>query len=328
MKERVTLKVYIFKEIKEMDNYDKLVERISNAAKLEKDDIERKVEAKRAKLSGLVSREGAAQIVAAELGINLDQERLKINELVQGMKRANVIGKIIELYPVREFNKNGKEGKVASFLMADEESNIRGVLWDTNHIAKIESGEIKEGTVIEISNGGVRNGELHLSSFSDFKKSKEIIDNVVIERVFSEKGLDSVSPGQSAKIRAFIVQVFEPRYFELCPKCRKKVVNGKCGNCGEVKGEKRALINLVLDDGRGNIRAVIFGGEIEKLGLSSEEIFSLERFATKKSDLLGEEKIFSGNIRSNQLYNTTEFNIESISDISASELVKELEAKV
>ena len=92
-----------------MDNYSQLVERISLAAKLPKEDIERKVEAKRAKLSGLVSKEGAAQIVAAELGINFDKERMKITELVQGMKKANVIGKILEVLSIRSYNKNGRD---------------------------------------------------------------------------------------------------------------------------------------------------------------------------------------------------------------------------
>ena len=92
-----------------MDNYQQLITRISESAKLSIEEIERKIAAKRAKLSDLVSKEGAAQIVAAELGINFDQERMKISELVHGMRRANVIGKIIEVYPIREYNKNGKE---------------------------------------------------------------------------------------------------------------------------------------------------------------------------------------------------------------------------
>jgi len=92
-----------------MDNYSQLIERISISAKLSKEDIERKIEAKRAKLSGLVSKEGAAQIVAAELGINFDKERMKISELVQGMKRANFVGKVINISPIRSFNKNGRE---------------------------------------------------------------------------------------------------------------------------------------------------------------------------------------------------------------------------
>ena len=50
-----------------MDNYEKLLDRISRSSGLAKEEIEKKVEAKKAKLSGLISKEGAAQIVAAEL---------------------------------------------------------------------------------------------------------------------------------------------------------------------------------------------------------------------------------------------------------------------
>ncbi len=68
-----------------MDNYQQLLERVARSAKLTNEDVERKIEAKRAKLSGLISREGAAQIVAAELGVSLDGELLNLSELVEGM---------------------------------------------------------------------------------------------------------------------------------------------------------------------------------------------------------------------------------------------------
>ena len=310
-----------------VDNYDQLVDRISNSSNLKKEEIERKVEAKRAKLSGLVSKEGAAQIVAAELGINFDQERMKISQLVQGMKRANVIGKIVDVYSIRAYNKNGREGKVANLLLADDTSNIKVVLWDVNHIDLIEKEKIKKGDVIEISNGGVRNGELHLGSFSDLKKSKESMGAVVVERVYGEMKLKDLRPGQSAKIRAFIVQSFQPRYFEVCPTCGKKATAGKCAEHGEVEAKKRALLNLVLDDGTESMRCVLFGEQINKLGLSDEEIFSLDKFDLKGKELLGEERIFSGNVRSNELYNTVEFTISDVGEIKSDELIKELEAK-
>ena len=110
-----------------MQNYDLLIERIAKSAKLEKEEIERRVEAKKAKLSGLISKEGAAQIIAAELGISFEDQDLKISELMPGMKRVNVIGKIITLFPVREYSKNGREGKVANFVIADETGNTRVV---------------------------------------------------------------------------------------------------------------------------------------------------------------------------------------------------------
>ena len=122
-----------------MWNYNKILEKISLASGIDRDEIERRVEAKRAKLSGLISKEGASQVIAAELGISFDNEKLKLDELLPGMRKVNVVGKIVTLFPVREFNKNGREGKVTNMIIADETSNIKVVLWDTNHIELIES---------------------------------------------------------------------------------------------------------------------------------------------------------------------------------------------
>lgn len=309
-----------------MENYNKLVERISKASKLTADEIERKVEAKKAKLSGLISKEGAAQIVAAEMGINLDMERLKLSEIFQGMKRANVVGKVVDIFSIRSYSKNGREGKVANLRIADDSGNARVVLWDTNHISLIEQGKIKKGDVIELSNANVRNGELHLSSFSDIKLSNEQMDVVIAEKVFESGKLKDVKTGQNAKIRAIIVQAFEPRYFEVCPECKKRALDGECKIHGKVEPLKRALLNIVLDDGSSTIRSVLFGENINKLGFTDEEIFSLEKFAEKKGYLLGEERIFYGNIRNNALYNTMEFSVENLEGVDLDILIKELES--
>jgi len=170
-------------------NYEKILEKIALASGVEKDEIERRVEAKRSKLSGLISKEGAAQVIAAELGISFDNEKLKIDELLPGMRKVNLVAKVITLFPVREFNKNGKEGKVVNMVVADETSNVKVVLWDTNHIELIEKGHVAEGTVIEISNGGMRDNELHLGSFSEFKKSREILETVQSEIIAKERNI-------------------------------------------------------------------------------------------------------------------------------------------
>jgi hypothetical protein len=311
-----------------MENYDKLVERISKLSAQTKEEVERRVEAKKAKLSGLISKEGAAQIVAAELGVNLDKERLKISELMQGMKRAGILSKIIDISPVREFNKNGRSGKVVNLTVADSSGSTKLVLWDTNHISLIENGKINKGDIVEVSNGSVRNGELHLSSFSDIKLSKESIEGVVMtEKIFGAIKLKDATVGQNLKTQALIVQVFEPRYFDVCIECGKKAFEGKCIVHDGAATKRRALLNFVLDDGSETIRSVVFGENVNKLGLSDEEIFSLEKFAEKKHSLLGEERIFFGNIKSNKLYNTMEFVVEKIEDINLDVLIKELESK-
>ncbi len=308
-----------------MDKYEKLVERISSSSGLEIDEINRKVEAKKAKLSGLISKEGAAQIVAAELGINFDNERMKISEITDGMKRVNVLGKIVQINPIRQFNKNGREGKVASLLLADDTSNIRTVFWDTNHIALIEQGKIAENSVIEISNGNIRNGELHLSSFADIKQSKETLANVVSAPVTSEKSIKDSRAGEIIKTRAIIVQAFEPRFFEVNPETGKKMTEEDINN--KIKPKKRALLNIVIDDGTETIRTALFHEQIKLLEITEEQIFSSEEFSKIKNSILGAEKIFVGQVRNNQLYNTKEFSVQKIEQVNPDILIKELETK-
>jgi len=308
-------------------NYLRILEKISKASGLEKDEIERRVEAKRAKLSGLISPEGAAQIIAAELGISFDNERLKINELLPGMKKVNVIGKVINLFPVRSFTKNDKENKVVNLIIADETSNIKVVLWDINHIELIEKKDIGKGDVIEIVNASSRDNEIHLGSFSEFKLSNEILENVRTEKITKEKRISDFNVGDNANARAFIVQAFDPRMFNICPECKKKAdsLNGgfSCAEHGKIIPEKRALINIILDDGSESIRGVLFHDAINILGISELDNPSL--LQQQKENLLGKEMIFSGNVRMNKFFNTSEFIIDKVEEINLDKLIAKLE---
>lgn len=302
-------------------SYDKLLDKISKTSGLDKLELERRVEAKRAKLSGLISKEGAAQVVAAELGINLDKEKVKIDELMSGMRKANVLAKVIKLFPIRSFTKDGKESKVANLIVADDTSNIKVVLWDTNHIELIEKGEIIEDKVIEIANASMRGNELHLGSFSELKISKEALDEVKRDKAFKEKEISSFKFSDNVSTRAFVVQIFEPKWFEICPECRKKAtLDGEQYTCvehGKVMPEKRGLMNLVLDDGTETIRAVMFHDVMKEFGESGEN----------RENFLGKEMIFSGDVRMNKFFNTSEFIIENVKEADVDEILKRLEEK-
>lgn len=310
-----------------IENYERIVDKIANISKSSKEEIERKIEAKRAKLSGLISKEGAAQIVAAELGISFDNEKLKIQELLSGMSKVNVVGKVISLFPVRSFKtKKGDEGKVANLVIADETSNIKVVLWDTNAIALIERGDILEGKTVEIINGSMRDNEIHLGSFSEIKLSDKEILNVNLEKSFKEKKISELKNSDHVKIRAFIMQSFEPKFFYVCPSCSKKVTQEDggfvCLEHGKVPGEKRALISLVLDDGTETIRTVVFQDNIADLEISLD---NPEEIHSQKEALIGKEFVFHGTVRNNKLFNTPEMIIEKIEKIDLDNLIKELE---
>jgi len=312
-----------------IQGYDKILEKISKSSGLEKEELERRVEAKRAKLAGLISKEGAAQVIAAELGISFDNEKLKIDELLPGMRKVNVTGKIINLFPVRTFVRNDKEGKVSNFIIADDTSNVKVVLWDVNHIELIEKNQIGEGDVIEIINGSMRDNEVHLGSFSELKKSSEVLNEVRTEKIVKEKNISDFKVSDNSRVRAFIVQAFEPRFFYVCPECKKKAVqegeNFVCSEHGKVVPEKRALINIVIDDGTETIRSVLFHENLPQLGITDLE--NSERLLNQREDLIGKEMVFSGDVRMNKFFNTPEFIISEVKNVDLGELINKLEKR-
>ena len=310
------------------DNCEMLIEKIATSAGLAKEEVERKIEARRAKLSGLISREGACQIIAAELGVNFNDMDLKITELVDGMRKVNIIARVITMFPVREFNKNNRVGKVSSFIVADQSGNMRVVLWDTNHIELVEKGDIIEGVVIEVKNAAMRNNELHLSGFSEIKKSDKVLENVNTARAALDKEIKDLQPGQQVKIRGTIVQMFNPRFFNVCPECGKKIVQDgdgySCADHGRIQPKERSLINFVIDDGGETVRVVLFSEQVSKL-IPEEELKDPAKILTFREEWMGTEVYIQGSVRKNQLFNEVEMNVSDIQKVDVEKLIAELE---
>ena len=313
-----------------MQNYEMLVDRIAKSVGIEREEVERKIEAKKAKLSGLISKEGAAQIIAAELGVSFEDQDLKINELMPGMRKVNVVGKIINLFPVREYSKNGREGKVANFVIADDSGNTRVVLWDVNHIALIEDETIKQGDVVEIKNGATRDSEIHLSGFSELKKSGVVFDSVKTEASVTEATLAEVRQGQNVRIRGTVVRMFPPRFYSVCSTCNKKVAQEgevyKCAEHGVVTPGERAILSFVLDDGTETMRIAMFSDQI-KLLIPEEDLKDEAKALAFRNDFLGSEIYLSGNVRRNQMFNNTEIIASGVEKVDVEKLIVELNAK-
>ncbi len=313
-----------------IQDYETIIKRISEAAGVDIEEVNRRVEAKKAKLSGLISKEGAAQIVAAELGVSFEKENVKINQIIPGMRRVGVTVKIVSMFPVREYQKNGRSGKVLNMMIADETGNTRCVLWDTNHISLFESGQIKIGDVIEVSNASLRNNEIHLTAFSEIKKSDTAINSINAEITVSEKKIIDLKIMDKVKFRAVMVQIFEPKLFEVCPECQTRVrqdltqgTGFKCEKHGIVQPTIKSLINGVLDDGTETIKAVFFSEQVERLGLSKNAM----DFAEKREIILGKEAYYSGNVRQNKLFNNPELIITEIEEVDLDKLIEKLETK-
>ena len=173
----------------------------------------------------------------------------------------------------------------------------------------------------------MRDNEIHLGSFSELKLSEENIEDVVTEKVVSEKNIIDFKISDNVQVRAFIVQTFEPRFFHVCPECNKKAnEEGEgfvCQEHGKVVCEKRGVANVVIDDGTESIRAVAFQEGLKGLGF--EDLENPEAITKHRDSLLGKEMVFSGNVRTNSYFNNMEFIINEIKEVDVDSLVQSLE---
>jgi len=320
--------------------YRELLEKISKLTNLSIEELERRVDAKCSRLSGLISKQGAAQIVASELGVKFEGQRVKVSDLLPGMRKTTVIGKIIQIFPVREFIKKDMKSKVLNIVVADENSNVRVVFWDVNHIKFFEDGLFKTGDVVELQNISVRgteSKEVHLSSYSKIQLSTEKIENVDISmnrnQSIAHKEIKDLQQNERVKVRATVVQIFEPRFFDTCPECNKKLFfeNGlyHCEEHGNVMPNHKALTSIIIDDGVETTRAILFDSILIKfLDLAKDNFIAklkdITFFIEKKKEILGKEFFFYGVVKKNALFNNLEINISDMEEINPDVLIAEL----
>ena len=62
--------------------------------------------------------------------------------------------------------------------------------------------------------------------------------------------------------------------------------------------------------------------------VSDEDLFSAEKLGAKVKEVLGEERMFSGNMRINSFTSNLEMTANGVEEVNFESLVKELEAKV
>ena len=129
---------------------DNVIKKISEAKGLSEEDIREKIKTKMSELEGLVSEEGAAYIIASELGVQLlegieKKGRLKVKDVLIGMRSLDIAGRVVRKFQVSIFKRKDKtEGKVGSFVIGDDTGELRVVLWDaaTEWLDKLKENDV------------------------------------------------------------------------------------------------------------------------------------------------------------------------------------------
>jgi len=114
------------------------------------DEIKTLIEAKVQKFSGLLTEHGAVFMVQKELGLKQETQltQITIAQAEDGMKGIEIKGKVEAVFPEKSFEKNGKKGKLKSFILSDGTGEIRVTLWND----QAEKYELTKGSEITVSN--------------------------------------------------------------------------------------------------------------------------------------------------------------------------------
>jgi hypothetical protein len=301
---------------------DESISRIAKKTGLSEDEVKDKIKAKLKALSGLISEEGAAHIVANELGVKLFEagEAMKIKNLQPSMRNIDVIGKILQKYDLREFNSEKGPGRVASMLIGDETGVVRVTMW---HKQADLISQVNEGDVVKIVGGYVRenNGryEIHLNDMSKVAINPKGVEVTVAPRpqqaLVRKKISEIAETDANVELLATVVQVFDINFFEVCPSCSKRVrlreEGFMCPTHGKVTPEYNYVLNIYLDDGSDNMRVVLWREQAEQLtGMTREQLLSFRedpsKFEQVKTDLLGNIIKVSGRANKNQTFDRIE----------------------
>lgn len=316
-----------------------VVQKICEHSSLPEEKVMEMIEDKVTELSGLVSREGAAYIVARELGLSLLKEskrQLKVRNLVSGLRSVDLVARVMRIFEPRDFERNGKAGRVLNLLLGDDSGTVRLSLWN-EETEIVERENIKEGDVVRISGGYVKTDSREMLELRIGRGRMEKTDLVVdipepveIERRFEKAGrkhIDEFREGEYNETKACLVQVFRRNpFYEVCPACgaRVKEKDGKwvCDDHGEVEPKHAMVISGVVDDSHGNIRAVFFRELAEKiLGKTTEEMMDvfrkrgIDHLIDSIQSILGKDYVMRGRVKMNQFTERMEFMVNELEDV-------------
>lgn len=320
--------------------FEEVISKIKEKSSLNEEQIEEKIKQKLDQLSGLISREGAAHIIANELGVKLYDQlsgRMKINKLLPGMREVEIVGKTVQIFDIKEFQKSEGTGMVGSFIVGDETATTRVVCWGEK--AKILK-ELEQDIVVKISNAYVRenNGrkEVHCNDKTSIllRPTGEVVERVLARPEATRKLLSELKENEAnIEVLGTIVQIFDLKFYNICPECRRKLLeeNGAylCQTHDRVNPSLGYILNLVIDDGTATLRAVLFNRQVEQLiNKTPEEMLNYKTtpdlFENIKTELLGEYIKLRGRAQRNSLFDRIEVVANSVLQADPNEEIERL----
>ena len=256
-------------------SFEEIVEKVIIEKKIPRWKLLELIEKKKEELGGLITDKSAAMLVAKELGLNLfdkfvSEGKIDINKLKPGMRNVTLIGRVLHIFPIREFTIDNRKNEVVSLILGDETGEIRVVFWNSSHIKLIKEGEIKRNDILRIIGADVREGrdgnaEVHVGSKGKIVVNPEDVDSEKIPKV----------SGKRLKIEELRANMYNI--------VLRGIIKKKSSLTSFEKGEKQGkLLTAILGDETGEIRVVFWNEKAEEAEkLNEGNIVELEGVYTR-----------------------------------------------
>jgi len=237
----------------------KIIEQIlATHPEISREQILERLDREKRKTDSFISDDVLLRMIAAEFGVEVSKEAqtptISIRDLVPGLNDVTVVGRVVAVFPSKTFKAN-KSGKVASLLIADENSILRIVLWN-DKTEVIESGKVKVGQMTRFSHGYTKEDysgrvELHLGDRSEIEinpKDVEAKDYPTISKFTTKIGeVSQILKNKKVNVRGTVKQLFPASTFE-----RRDSSSGK-------------VMRFIFADETGEIPVVVWNEKVDEL---------------------------------------------------------------
>jgi len=237
----------------------KMIEQIlATHPEISREQILERLDREKTKTGSFISDDVLLRMIAAEFGVEVSKEArtltLSIRDLIPGLNDVTVVGRVVAVFPSKTFEAN-KSGKVASLLIADENSILRIVLWN-DKTEVMESGKVKVGHIIRFSHGYTKEDysgrvELHVRKRSEIEinpKDVEAKDYPTISKFVTKIGeITQSHKNKRANITGTVKKLFPPSTFT-----RRDSTSGK-------------VMRFIFADETGEIPVVVWNEKVDEL---------------------------------------------------------------